>query len=78
MENPVPVHVLDRLEQLIHIVFDPGLGQVVLSALDCLIQIHFHDFEDEGQPARRLVVQHLNQLDNVGMGRQPLQSFDFT
>ena len=69
MENTVPVHVLDGFEQLVHVVLYPGLWHIVLATLDCLIQVHVHDFKNEGQSASRFVKKDLNELDNVAVWR---------
>ena len=55
VEDSVPVHVINRLKQLIHVVFDPVLGQIVAFALDCIIHIHVHEFEDECESSRRFI-----------------------
>lgn len=47
MEDSVSVHVINGLEQLIHVIFDPILGQIMAFALDCIIHIHVHELEDE-------------------------------
>ena len=40
--------MFDRLEQLINVEFDAGLGQVSRSTLDSLVKVHLHELEDEG------------------------------
>ena len=49
VEDPVPVHVIDRLEHLIHVVFYSLLRQIVTPAFDRLIHVHVHELEDQGQ-----------------------------
>lgn len=78
MENAVAVHVLDGLEQLVDVELDTALRQVVGAALDCLVEVHLHDFEYEREAARRLVVEHLDQLDDVAVGREALERLDLT
>ena len=46
MKDAVPVHVVDGLEHLVHVVLDAGLWQVVPAALDRLIHVHVHQLED--------------------------------
>ena len=46
VENTVSVHVIYRLEDLVHVVFDSLLWQVVPPSLDRLVHIHVHEFED--------------------------------
>lgn len=76
VENPISVHVLDGFHQLEEVVFHFVFGQVALSALDRFVEVHFHDLKHEGQSACRLIVQNLDQLNDVGVGRKSLQRFD--
>ena len=69
MENAVPVHVVYRLHELVHVVLDTLFWQVVATALDGVVHVHLHELEDEGQPAGRLVVEHLVEFNNLLMGR---------
>ena len=69
--------MLDCFHQLEEVGFHFVLRQIALSALDRLVEIHFHDLKNEGQPPRWLVVQDLDQLDDVWVGRKALQRFDF-
>ena len=78
MEDSISVHVLNGFQELVNITFDFGLGQVVGTAFDRLIQVHLHDLKDEGQPPGRLIVQHLDQLNNVPVRRQSLQRFNLS
>ena len=54
------MHVLDGLEELVDIEFDPVLWQVVCPSLDGFIEVHLHQLEDQGQSACWLVIEHLN------------------
>ena len=45
-------------------------------ALDDIVHVHLHQFEDKGQSARGLIVQHLVQLDYLGVRRQATQSLN--
>ena len=78
MEDSISVHVLNGFQELVDVAFDFCLGQVVGTAFDRLIQVHLHDLKDEGQPPSRLIVQHLDQLNNVPVRRQPLQRFNLS
>lgn len=78
MENAQFVDVLDTLEQLLHVLLDARLGQVVPAAADGFVHIHVHEFEDEGQAARRFVVEYFDEFDDVGLGRAFAQGLDFT
>ena len=77
MEDAVPVHVVHRLEQLVHVDLDPCLGKVLTAAADELIDVHVHELEDERQAARRLVVENFAQLDDARVRRQTAQRLDF-
>ncbi|KAL3917804.1 MAG: hypothetical protein SGPRY_006260, partial [Prymnesium sp.] len=66
MEDAVTVHVVHRFEQLVHVALDPSFGQVVSSPADELVDVHVHQLEDQSEPAGRLVVQHLAELDDAG------------
>ena len=46
MENAVSVHMVDRLKQLVHVVFDSVLWQVVSFAFDGVVHIHVHQLKD--------------------------------
>ena len=78
MENSVPMHVLNRLQQLVDVEFDAGLGQVRRAALDRLVQVHLHDLEDQGQSAGGFVVEHLDEGNDVVVGGKSLQRFDLS
>ena len=69
MEDAVAVHVVDRLHELVHVVFDALLRQVVAASLDSIVHVHLHEFEDERQAPGRLIVEHLVQLDDLGVRR---------
>ena len=47
MEDTVPVHMVDGLYELIHIVLDPILRQVVSLSFDSIVHIHIHKLEDQ-------------------------------
>mmetsp|Transcript_75967 Transcript_75967/g.245889 ORF Transcript_75967/g.245889 Transcript_75967/m.245889 type:complete len:257 (+) Transcript_75967:1021-1791(+) len=76
VENAVAVHVVQGLQHFIHVVLDLLLGQVVASAFDGLVDIHVHELEDQRQAPCGLVIQHLVQLDDVGVPRQSAERLD--
>ena len=55
MEDTVPVHMVDGLYELIHIVLDPILRQVVSLSFDGIIHIHVHELKDQRQSTRWLI-----------------------
>mmetsp|Transcript_111919 Transcript_111919/g.321526 ORF Transcript_111919/g.321526 Transcript_111919/m.321526 type:complete len:333 (-) Transcript_111919:212-1210(-) len=70
VEDAVPVHVVQGLEHLIHVMLHLLLREVMAPPLDCLVHVHVHELEDEGQAACGLVIQHLMQLDDVRVAGQ--------
>jgi hypothetical protein len=48
MENPVFMHVLNALENLINLVLDLGFRDVILPAVDCIIEVAVHKLENKG------------------------------
>lgn len=67
VEDAVAVHVFNGFQQLVNVVLDFGFSQIGRSALNGLVQVHLHDFEDERQTTSWLVVKHLNELDDVSV-----------
>ena len=78
MEYPVFMHVVNRFQNLVHVILDALLGQVLPAPFDCLVHVHVHQLKDQRQTASWLVEKHLVQRDDVGMGGQALQRLDFT
>ena len=78
VEDSVPVHVLDCLDQLVHVVLHSLLWQVVGPPLYCLVHVLLHQLENQGQSTRRLVIKDLNKLDDVRVRVQSLQGFDLS
>lgn len=78
MENAVPVHVIDRLQQLIHVVLDSIFRQVVSAALYGIVEIHVHQLKHECETPSRLIVQDFIQFDNLWVGRQSPQRLDLS
>ena len=72
MKNAVPVHVVDSLYQLVHVVLDSVLRQVVPLALDDVVHVHVHELEDEGEAARRLIAIIVKQYLGSGMYKSTL------
>ena len=77
MENAVLVHVVNGLEHLVNVELDPLLSQIVLLTFDGFIHVHVHQLKHQGQPASWFIVEHLQEVDYVGVGAQPLQGLDF-
>ena len=72
------MHVLDCLDQLVHVVLHSLLWQVVGPPLYCLVHVLLHQLENQGQSTRRLVIKDLNKLDDVRVRVQSLQGFDLS
>ena len=68
MENTILMHMVDCLDDLIHVIAHSSFWQIVAATLNCLVQIHVHQLEDERQSACGLIVKDLVQCDNVGVG----------
>ena len=66
MEDAIPVHVVDRLQQLEHVELDPRLGYVMPPPFDCVIHIHVHEFEYHCQAACRFVA-NFNKLNKTAL-----------
>ena len=49
VEDAVAVHVVYRLEHLVHVVLHSLLRQVVPPALDRLVHVHVHELEDQSK-----------------------------
>jgi len=47
MKNAVSVHVFYSFENLIYLVFNFLFWDVILSAIDCVVEIAIHKFKDE-------------------------------
>jgi len=78
MKNTVLVHVVDRLNDLVHVEFDSLFGQVMSSALDGFIHVHVHQFKDEGQSAGGFVIQNFVKGDYVRVGRKSFKGLNFS
>ena len=59
------MHVIDRLEHLIHHGLDARLRQRYALSFYCLIHVHLHELEDECQTARWFIIEYLEQRDNI-------------
>lgn len=55
MEDAVFVHVINRLEHLIHEVLNSILWQVVPPALDRFVHIHVHQLKNQGESTGRFI-----------------------
>lgn len=78
VENTVTVHVIDCFHKLVHVVLDALFRQVVATAFDGIVHVHFHELEYEGQTSGRLIVKNLVQLDYLWVRGQPPQSLNLT
>ena len=78
MVNTIPMHMVNGLENLVHHLFDPRLWQRSPLSFDGFVHVHFHQLEDQSQSSCRLIVEHLEQGDDIGMGRKPLERLDFS
>ena len=65
MEDAVAVHMIYRFEHLVHVVLDSLLRQVVSPALDCLVHVHVHQFEDQCQTTSRLIAKISFKVSNL-------------
>ena len=68
VEDSVPVHVLDGLDQLVHIMLYSLLWQVVESPLYCLVHVLLHQLENQGVLIARLLVLILTALCPQALG----------
>ena len=76
MKNSLLVAEGDGFEEAVHVVFDlHGTESAVVH--QSLIKVLLHELEDECQLASGLVVQDFDQLYDVVVGGQVLQSLDF-
>ena len=73
VEDAVAVHVVHRLQKLVHVVLHRLLGQMLRAPLDQLVYVALHELKHERQAACGLVVKHLVQLHDVVVRRQPAQ-----
>lgn len=78
MENTILMHMVDCLDDLIHVIAHSSFWQVVPATFNCLVQIHVHQLEDERQSACGLIVKDFVQCDNVGVGRKSFQCLNFS
>ena len=78
MKNTVLVHVIDRLDDLIHVEFDSLFWQIVSASFDCLIHIHIHEFENKSESACGLIVKHFVQSNYVRVRRETFEGLNFS
>mmetsp|Transcript_28098 Transcript_28098/g.69182 ORF Transcript_28098/g.69182 Transcript_28098/m.69182 type:complete len:286 (-) Transcript_28098:170-1027(-) len=76
VEDPVAMHMVHGLYQLVHVGLHAVLRDVVAAPANQLVDVHIHELEHQRQAPRGLVVQHLQQLDDVGVWGQPPQRLD--
>lgn len=78
MKNPVFMHMVNRSDDLVHIVFYPSFVKVVSAALNSFVHVHVHQLENQGQPASGLVVENFEQRDDIGVRRKSFKSLNFS
>ena len=59
MKDAISMHVIDRFDELVHVILDSAFWQVVTSTLDSVIHVHVHQLEYECESARWLVIEDL-------------------
>jgi len=47
VENSVSVHVIDCLDNLVHVEFGLSFWQVMSASFNCFIQIHVHQLKNQ-------------------------------
>ena len=57
--DTVSVHMVNRLEDLVHHSFYAWLRQRYTLAFDCFVHVHLHEFKHESQTAGWLVIEYL-------------------
>ena len=55
MENTISMHVINRLNKLIHIILDSVLRQIMSLSLNCIIHVHIHQLENKRQTSSWLI-----------------------
>ena len=90
MKDPVFVHVVDRLEDLIHEELDPLLRQVMSAPLYRFVHVHVHELKHQSEAAsglittssslikRKSLLEHFMKRDDVRMWRQTLEGLDLS
>lgn len=78
MENAVSVHVLYSFKNLIDLILDFRFWDIVLSPVNCVIEIAIHQFEDQSKSSSWLIVEHLMKTDNVRVRSQPFEGLDLS
>lgn len=76
MEDAVAMHMVNRFHQLVDVKFNSVLWEIVRAAFDRLVHIHVHELKDKGKPARGLVVQDFEQVDDMRMRGEAFESLD--
>ena len=56
MENAISMHVINRFEQLVHIVFYTVFREIMSLPLDCIIHVDIHQLEYKRQTSRGFVI----------------------
>ena len=61
-----------------HVVLDFLFWQVVSSTFDCVVEIHVHKFEHQGETTGGLIVKHFVELDDLGVGGKSSKSLNLS
>lgn len=72
------MHVLDPLHYLVCLLLHLRFGDIVLSPVNSVVEVAVHEFEDESESTRRLIIQYLMKFDDVWVRRQSLQRLDLS
>ena len=78
MEDSVSMHMIHCLDQLIHVSLDSVLRYIVPPATDQFVNVHIHQLKDKRESTRRLIIEHLEQLDDVGVRGQSTKRLDLS
>jgi hypothetical protein len=70
MKYTVLMHVVDRLDDLVHVKLYSLFRQVVSTSFNCFVHVHVHKFKYKGKAASWFIVQHFVQSNDVWMRGQ--------
>lgn len=71
------MHVVDRLDDLVHVVFHASFWQVLAAALNSFVHIHVHKLKNQREAACGLVVEYLVEGNYVGVRREAFEGLNF-
>jgi hypothetical protein len=72
------MHMVNRSDDLVHVVFDPSLVKVVSAALNSFVHVHVHELKNQGQSASGFVIENFVQRDDIGVRRKSFKSLNFS